>query len=171
MSFLELAKRRYSTRKYLNTPVEREKLELILEAGRIAPSAHNYQAFKVIIVQDTEGLDKISKTAKLWGAPLAIIVCEDKSRAWINSYNNRQLISHDAVIATTHMMLEAADLGLGSLWIGRFDPAVIREDFSLPGELEAINILAIGYGDGEKASPDRYADTRRPISEMVIGDY
>lgn len=168
MEFLELAKKRYSNRKYSNKMVEKEKLELILEAARVAPSAHNNQAFKLIVVQTPEGLKKVSKAGNIYGASLAIIVCEDKESAWTNPFNNRQLVSHDAVIATDHMILQATELGIKSVWIGWFDPAVIKVEFNLPENLEAINILALGYSDDIPAKTDRHAKVRKPIGELVV---
>lgn len=166
--FLELAKQRHSTRKYQEKNVEREKIDLILEAARIAPSAHNYQAFKLIVVQQQAGLDKIAKAGNIYGAPLAIIVCEDKKSAWINPFNDRQLVSHDSIIATDHMMLEATELGLDSVWVCWFDPAIIKQEFNLPDNLEAINILAIGYGDKNAVSP---AKKRKAIDEIVLTEF
>ncbi|NLT39360.1 MAG: nitroreductase [Clostridiales bacterium] len=163
MEFLELARARHSTRGFSGTPVEPGKLEKILEAARLAPSAHNYQAYKLLVVQSEEGLAKIAKAGNIHGAPAAIIVFEDSSRAWTNPYNNRQLVSHDSVIATDHMMLEATDLGLDSLWVCWFDPAVIKAEFDAPENLEPINILALGYSSRGGAPPKQ----RKELGELV----
>lgn len=96
-----------------------------------------------------------------------IIVCEDKSSAWTNPYNDRQLVSHDAIIATDHMMLEATELGIGSVWICWFDPAIIRSEFNLPENLEALNILALGYSTGSIPSIDRHIKTRKILNKLV----
>ncbi len=163
MEFLELARKRYSTRKFSGRPVEEDKLEKILQAACLAPSAHNYQAYKLLVVKSPEGFAKIAKAGNIYGAPLAIIVLEDKSTAWTNPFNNRQLVSHDSVIATDHMMLQATDLGLESIWICWFDPAVIREEFALPDNLEAINILAVGYAE----NPAPPVKKRKELSDLV----
>lgn len=168
MNFLELAKKRYSNRKFTEQIIEKDKLEKILEAARVAPSAHNYQAYKLIVVQTKEGINKIGKAGNIHGAPTAIIVCEDKSKAWINHYNDRQLVSHDATIATTHMMLEATELGVESVWVCLFDPAIIRSEFNLPENLEAINILALGYSSGTAPSSDRHSKARKTLNELVV---
>ncbi|MDU4802124.1 MAG: nitroreductase family protein [Clostridium butyricum] len=168
MDFLELAKKRFSSRRFTEQVVERNKLEKILEAAHVAPSANNYQAYELIVVQTKEGLDKIDKAGLIYGAKTAIIICEDKSKAWINPYNGRRLISHDATIATDHMMLEATDLGIGSVWICCFDPAIIKREFKLPENLEAINILALGYSSENISSSDRHDRVRKSLDELVI---
>lgn len=167
MEFLELAKKRYSSRKYTEKQVEKEKLDTILEAARVAPTAHNNQSFKIIVVQTKEGLNKIAKAGNIYGAPLAIIVCEDKATAWINPFSKRQLVSHDSVIATDHMILEATELGVNSVWVCHFDSAVIRTEFNLPENLEAINILALGYSNETPSDSNRHAKARKQISELV----
>lgn len=168
MKFLELAKKRHSSRKYTEQTIEKEKLDIILEAARIAPSAHNQQAYKLIVVQTKDGLSKIGKAGNIYGAPLAIIVCEDKASAWTNPFNERQLVSHDSVIATDHMMLQATELGVQSVWVCWFDPAVIKTEFNLEENFEAINILVLGYSNETESNPDRHAKTRKQLSDLVI---
>ena len=73
----------------------------------------------------------------------------------------------DASIVTDHMMLRATELGLGSVWICRFKPDVVREAFALPENLEPVNILAVGYADGQPADPQRHSTTRKPMKELV----
>jgi len=167
MGFLELAKKRFSSRRFTEQVVKRNKLERILEAAHVAPSAHNYQAYELIVVQTKEGLDKIGKAGFIYGAKTAIIVCEDKSKAWINPYNGRQLVSHDATIATDHMMLEATELGIGSVWVCCFDPAIIKSEFNLSENLEAINILALGHSSGNILSSERHDRVRKSLDELV----
>lgn len=168
MEFLELAKKRYSSRKYSDKLVEKEKLELILEAAWVAPSAHNNQAYKLIVVQTSEGLKKIEKAGNIYGAKLAIIVCEDKASAWTNPFNKRQLVSQDAIIATDHMILQATELGINSVWIAWFDPGIIKVEFNLPENLEAINILALGYSDETPSKANRHIKARKPLGELVF---
>jgi nitroreductase len=167
MNFFELAKKRCSVRNYEAREVEKEKLLKILEAGRIAPTAANLQPHRIIVVQQKEGLDKLSKCARLYGAPLALIVCGDRDVSWKRSYDRKDSLDIDATIVTDHMMLQAADLGLGSVWICHFNPAILRKEFNLPNNIEPINILAIGYAAGETSSPDRHDSMRKPLSEIV----
>lgn len=167
MDFMELAKRRCSVRAYEDRKVEPEKLERILEAARIAPTAKNLQPVKLLAVQSGEGLEKVGKAANIYGAPLAIIVCADHQRAWTRPFDGKCSTDIDASILTDHMMLEATELGLGSVWICFFKPDVLREEFSLPEHLEPVNILAVGYASGTPASPDRHDKTRVPMDNLV----
>ena len=116
MNFLEMAEKRYSVRRYSDKKVETEKLEKILHAAHVAPTAVNLQPVRLIVVQERNGLEKISKGANIYGAPLAIIVCADHDKAWIRPFDNKQTGDIDASILTDHMMMEATELGLGSVW-------------------------------------------------------
>lgn len=170
MDFLELAKKRYSVRSYTNQPVEQNKLDVILETARVAPTGANLQPQHLYVVQSEDGLQKIGKAANIYGAPLAILVCCDTERTWKRPFDNKKLTDIDATIVTDHMMLAAADLGLGSVWICYFKPDVLQKEFNLPKNLEPINILAIGYADTQAepaASPERHNQARKPLADTV----
>lgn len=168
MVFLELAKKRYSVRKYSDKKVEKEKLDLILEAGRVAPTGANRQPQRLIVVQGQEGLEKIGKAANIYGAPCAIVVCSDTEEVWVRPMDGKKLTDIDASIVTDHMMLQATELGLGTVWICYFKPDVLRAEFGLPETVEPVNILAVGYSaDSEPQSPERHAKARKPLSETV----
>lgn len=169
MDFLEMAKPRYSARSYTDKQLSKETLEKILEAGRIAPTAVNFQPQKIIVVQSKEGLKKIDAARTIYNAQTALIVCNDTDISWKRRrFDNKEFGEIDVSIVTTYMMLEAASLGVDSLWIGAFDPEMIKRDFNLPGNLEPINILALGYADCEAASSERYDTQRKPIEETVF---
>ena len=167
MNFLEIAKSRYSVRDYKSQKVEQEKLEKILFAAHVAPTAANLQPVRLIVVQEDEGLNKIGKAANLYGAPLAIIVCSEHTQAWTRPFDRKQTVDIDASILTDHMMMEATELGLGSVWICYFKPDVIKKEFQLPDTLEPINILAIGYSNENPADPERHAAQRISLDELV----
>lgn len=167
MDFLEIAKKRYSVRSYLDRKVEGEKLDKILQAAHIAPTAANLQPVRLIVVQKKDGLEKIGKGANIYGAPLAIIVCADHNKAWVRPFDKKKTSDIDASILTDHMMMEATELGLGSVWVCYFKPDVIRKEFSLPDNLEPINILAIGYSNEAAADSERHSQNRIPIKELV----
>ena len=167
MHFLNLAKSRYSVRNYNEKKVESEKLNRILEAAHVAPTAANLQPVRLLVVQEENALTKIGKAANIYGAPLAIIVCSDHSVAWKRPFDNKQTTDIDASIVPDHMMLEATELGLGTVWVCYFKPDVIKQEFNLPDTLEPINILAIGDSDEQPASPKRHATQRIPLSEFV----
>ena len=170
MNFLELAKKRYTVRAYTKQIVEKEKLDVILEAGRVAPTGANRQPQRLIVIQDKEGLNKIGKAANIYGASLAIIVCSDVNKTWTRPFDNKKLTDIDASIVTDHMMLAATDLGLGSVWVCYFKPEVLKAEFNLPPNLEPVNILVIGYADTEKEavqSSKRHSASRKALSETV----
>lgn len=167
MNFIDLAKKRYSVRSYKKKQIEREKLDLILEAARVAPTAANRQPVHLIAVQGRNGLSKIEKAADIYGAPLAIIVCADGSKAWTRPFDGKRTGDIDASILTDHMMLEATELGLGSVRICYFKPDVIKKEFNLPNNIEAINILAIGYANDIPADPERHGKERTNMNKLV----
>jgi len=167
--FLTLAKERYSVRKYKDTPVETEKLKTILEAGRIAPSACNKQPWIFLVINNSDGIAKLTKGCNPFAAPLAVIICADTTAAWVR-HDNKNHGEIDATIATDHMMLCAQDLGLSTCWICAFNPEIIREEFNIPDHIVPVNILPIGYsGDEKPQPPDRHTDinTRKPLEIIV----
>lgn len=168
MKLLELAKQRYSVRGYSDKPVESEKLALILEAGRVAPTAANFQPQKLLVIQSEEGHKKLKKAANVFDAPVAIVVCGDKDEVWKRPYDGKDVLDVDVSIITDHMMLQATELGLGTIWVAYFKPDIIKQEFNLPSNLEPINILGIGYATSEPASPDRHEKTRKSLSETVV---
>lgn len=167
MEFSELAKKRYSVRSYNGKKVEKEKVEKILEAAHAAPTAANLQPVRLLVIQQEEGLKKLSKAANIYHAPLAIVVCADHDKAWVRPFDKKQTCDIDASILTDHMMLQAADLGLGSVWICYFKPDILREEFRIPENLEPVNILAVGYSDETPQSPDRHGETRTAVKNLA----
>ena len=167
MSFIEIAKMRYSVRKYSDRAVESEKLEKIIEAAHVAPTAANLQPVKLIIVQSEEGLNKLGKAANTYDAPIAIIVCADHSKAWTRPFDGKKTTDIDATILTDHMMHEATELGLGTCWVCYFKADIISKEFRLPDNLEPINILAIGYADEVPADSNRHVKERIAVEKLV----
>ena len=167
MDFLSLAKQRCSVRKYKNDTVEKEKLDKILEAARVAPTAANMQSQRLLVVNSKEGLQKLSKGVNFHGAPLAIIVCGDHSDVFVRPFDKQDMVMVDATIVADHIVLEAEDLGLGSCWLTYFEPATIRKEFNIPNNLEPVAIIALGYADVAKASPDRHTRDRKAIEDFV----
>lgn len=167
MSFMDNAKIRSSVRAYKPQKVEKEKLDLILEAAHVAPTAANLQPVRLIVVQEKEGLAKIEKAAGIYRAPLAIIVCADHNTAWVRPFDKKQTGDIDASILTDHMMLQATELGLGTVWVCYFKPDILAKEFDLPANLEPVNILVIGYSDEALADPDRHSGTRIPLDTLV----
>ena len=167
MELLEIAKKRFSVRDYTDQKVEPEKLNKILEAAHVAPTAANLQPVHLIVAQSDGALAKVSKAANIYGAPLAIIVCADHNKAWVRPFDKKQTCDIDASILTDHMMLQASDLGLGSVWICYFKPDILREEFCIPKNLEPVNILAVGYSEETPQSSDRHEETRIAVKSLA----
>ena len=134
MDFEKLAAERYSLRKFSDQPVEEETLARILEAGRNAPTAHNNQPQRILVLRSKEALALADGCARShFDSPVMLVVSYDPADAWIREEDGKNHGEIDAAIATTQMMLQAADLGLGTTYIGMFDPEKLRAAF--PEEL------------------------------------
>lgn len=168
MSFLDLARRRCSVRKYLPKPVEREKLQQVIEAGRIAPSAANRQPWHFIVVDDEAVKNELASVYRgEWfrEAPAVIVICGDHETSW-KRFDGKDHCDVDAAIAIDHMTLAAADMGLGTCWICAFDSAKCHKLFNLPENMEVIALLPIGYPVVE-GDPERHATARKKIDEVM----
>jgi nitroreductase len=167
MDFLELAEARYSCRKISDRPVEQEKIDKILKAAKFSPSAHNNQAYKVWVIKTPSEAAKVSEATNCtFGAPLFFVVGTSESEGWVRPADGRNFADVDTCIAATQMMLEIADLGLATTWVGWFDPAVMKKNFP---QMEGSDLLAIfptGY-PAEGAHPSRQHGDRRPMEDNV----
>ncbi len=167
MEFKEVIKDRFSCKKYSDRPVEEEKLAAVLEAGRLAPTAKNYQEQRVYVVQTAEGLAKVdSLTPCRYGAPTVLIVAFDKDHVFTYPGEKRDSGIEDASIVATHMLLAAADEGLDSCWLNFFDPEKAAETFGLPENEEILMMMDLGYAADESIRL-RNQKIRRPLSETV----
>lgn len=165
MNFLELATKRYSVRAFRQTPIPQAEIEKILLAGNAAPTAHNNQPQKIIVVRSDEGLATLRKCTEChYNAPLAFIICYDREKCWERGYDQKHSGDIDASIVATHMMLETADLSIGSAWIMYFIPEAIRVEFELPDNVEPVAVLIMGYTD---AQPSQDHFKRRDLDEYV----
>src|SRR5512139_1572270 len=135
MDFQELIRKRYSVRAYKPNPVEDEKLARTLEAARLAPTAANRQPFRILVIS-TKGREE--ELRRVYGrewftqAPLVLAVCVVTGESWVRSHDNWNAGEVDAAIAMTHIVLAAAEEGLGTCWIAAFDPKAAREVLGLP---------------------------------------
>lgn len=168
MDFLELAKERYSCRHFSDKEIEQEKIDKILEAARLAPTGRNSQSQRILVLTDKEELAKLSGcTPYGWNAPLVFLICYDKNESWKRHLDNFDGGMQDICIVTTHMMFEVTDLGLGSTWVGAFDPSKAREIYNVPENYEIAAILPVGY-PSEEAHPSRLHADRKPVEEIVF---
>lgn len=167
MDFAALAKARYSLRKFDARPVEKEKLDQILEAGRNAPTAHNLQPQRIFVMQSPEALEKADGCMLChFHPPVVLVVAYDAQEAWNREGDGKNHGEIDATIAATQMMLQAADLGLGTTYVGMFDPVKFVETFPEMAGLTPIAVLPLGY-PAETAHPSKFHDSRKPVEDLV----
>lgn len=171
MDFFTLAQTRYSVRRFSKKPVEPEKLARILETARFAPTACNYQPQRILVLQSPESLSRCKKcTPNLFGAPLALLVCYDRQASWKRSYDGMDSGEADAAVVAAHILLEAAELGLGATYAAFFDPAAFRREFALPDRLEPAVFLPLGY-PAEDDVPAPLHQNRKPLAELVFYEH
>lgn len=167
MEFEKLSAERYSLRKFSDKPVEDEKLALILESGRNAPTAHNNQPQRIFVLRTPEALEKADGcTSMHFHAPMMLAVAYDPAAAWVRELDGKNHGEIDAAIAVTQMMLQAADLGLGTTYVGMFEPEKLLAAFPEMAGLRPIALLPLGY-PAEGAHPARLHNDRKPLEELV----
>ena len=167
MDFAKLAAERYSLRKFSDRPVEAEKLSAVLEAGRNAPTAHNNQPQRILVLRSKEALALADGCARSYfDSPVMLVVSYDPADAWIREEDGKNHGEIDAAIAVTQMMLQAADLGLGTTYVGMFDPEKLHAAFPELAGLTPIALLPMGY-PAEGAHPSRLHTDRKPLEELV----
>ncbi|MBI2851802.1 MAG: nitroreductase family protein [Chloroflexi bacterium] len=165
MSFLELARKRYSVRTFKQDPVEDAKLNEVLEAAQAAPTAANRQPFQLVIVhtagKETE-LARINSRPGFVQAPLLIFAVAVPSQAWVHR-DGKNYMDVDIAIVMDHLTLAATDLGLGTCWIAAFDRTAAREFLGLPPDVEPIVVTPLGYPAPETPREKK----RKSMAELV----
>jgi nitroreductase len=163
MAFSQLIKQRYSVRAYKPDPVPEDKLQQVLEAARLAPTASNRQPFQIIVIK-TAGRE--ADLRRIYGrewftqAPIVLCVCGIPDQAWVRGHDNKNYTYVDVAIAMDHMVLAATDLGLGTCWIAAFDPQAAHEVLGLPQGVEPVIFTPLGYP----------ADQPRPKERKALSD-
>ena len=164
MQFSELIEKRYSVRAYKPDPVEDDKLQQVLEAARLAPTAANRQAIQFIVIHT---VDREAELRRIYEAdwfvqpPLVICACGIPSQNWVRK-DGKNYNDVDVAIAMDHLILAATNLGLGTCWIAAFDGDVAREVLHLPDDVEPIAFTPLGYPADQPG-----LKKRKPLSELV----
>ena len=148
MNFLDLVKKRYAVRDYDSREVEQDKLDYILECVRLAPSAVNFQPWRIKVAKSGEELERIHTVYhQPWykKAPCVIVVCANHLVSWHRRADGKDHADIDAAIATEHLCLAAAEQGLGTCWVCNFDVNLCKEVLNLPDNIEPIVLIPMGY--------------------------
>ena len=168
MQFIELATKRYSVRSYKAELVDDDKLQSVLEAARLAPTAANRQAFRLILIptksRESELL-RIYNRSWFVQAPVVICICAIPHEAWVRS-DGKNYSDVDAAIVMDHLVLAAADLGLGTCWVGAFDPVAAREVLGIPEQVDPIAFTPLGY-----PADQLRAKKRKSLDDLVKHDH
>ena len=167
MEFKDVVRNRFSCKKYGEKQVEKEKLDAILEAGRLAPTAKNLQEQHIYVVQSAEALAKIDKvTPCRYGASTVLVVAFDSENVFTYPGGKRDSGTEDATIVATHMILAAADEGVDSCWVNFLDPEQLAQELGLPENEEVLMVMDLGYA-AEGAGPLPNHASRKPLAETV----
>lgn len=171
MNFIKLAEERFSVRQFTQERIEQEKIELILRAGHLAPTGCNLQPQRILVINTDASIEKLRRcTHSHFDAPTAMLICYHTEECWKRTrFDGRASGVMDASIVTTHMMLQAADMGLGATWVMHFDPEALRREFAVPAELDPVALLMLGY-PAPDAVPHRFHSEFRPMEETVCYD-
>lgn len=165
MEYSELIAKRYSVRAYRPDPVEDEKLQKVLEAARLAPTACNRQPFQIIVVH-TRGreaeLSRIYRQPWFVQAPLILCAVGLPGEGWVRSADKRRYLDVDVAIVMDHLILEAANQGLGTCWIAAFNAKAAREVLQLPKDVEPLIFTPLGY-PADMPGPKE----RKPLKDLV----
>lgn len=170
MNFYELSKARYSVRHYSNQEVEEEKISKILETGRIAPTAANLQPQKIYVLKSKAAMEKArSVTRMMYDAPMAFLICYDDTISWKGTafgdpdYDGGEA---DCAIVASMMMMQATELGLGTLYVRGYCAKTVSEVFELPENIHPVCFLLVGY-PSEMSKPIARHYSRKELKETV----
>ena len=167
MKFVELVKNRFSCKDFSERDVESMNLNIILEAGRFAPTSNNNQPQRIYVCKSKESLSKIDElTPCRYKAPLVLLIAYDENEAFVYPEGKYNTGVEDATIVASHMILAATSIGIDSCWVSFFDPDKASKKFSLPENEKIVAMLDLGYAnDGVKPLENHFK--RKNIDETV----
>ena len=168
MEYFDLIKERFSVRSFKEEKLSDKDIETILNAGHLAPTGCNNQPQRVYVLQSDDAIEKLKGCTKChFNAPTAMLVCYNKDEVWRRKYDGKSSGVVDASIVATHMMLAAADIGVGTTWVMHFDPNAMIQTFEIPENIIPVALLVMGYLS-DNAKPLGLHFESRPVSETVI---
>ena len=154
MDLLQLMQDRYSVRLYAEKEVEEEKLDAVLKAALIAPTAKNNQPFRIYVLKSAEALEKIRNLTRCaFNAPVVLLFTYNKDEQWNNPLEEGIVSGvEDTAIVATHAMLEAVEQGLGTCWVNFFPNTEVEKAFGIPENERSVLLLPLGY-PAESSAP------------------
>jgi len=167
MDLMDTIKRRYSCRGYADTPVEPEKINILLEAARLAPSARNVQDWRFVVVTDTDTRKALQTAAAgqpfVAQAPVVIVACSVSNKRM--NLCAQPYASINVAIALEHIALAATSVGLAACWIGSFKPQAVRRILNIPTHIAVVELMSLGYPIEKGVSPKRL-----PVDQIACRD-
>jgi len=168
--FLTLAAERFSVRSFQPTHLPKDQIDLLLKAAHLAPTGCNFQPQRILVLNTDASVEVLKSCTKChFDAPTAMLICYNREECWTRRYDGAKSGIVDASIVATHIMLAAADLGIGVTWVMHFDPAAMRERFHIPANVEPVALLVMGY-PAEDAAPYPMHSQFRDPDETVCYD-
>lgn len=169
MNFTELAKSRYSVRKFDPRPIEQEKMEQILAVGNAAPTGCNYQPQRIYVVQSEEGIAKLNALSRcIFGAKTVLLFAYDIAEEWKNPLESGVHSGvQDVSIVATHIMLQAWELGIGTCWVNYFANTKLEREMGLPENEKVVLLMPIGYPAEDAAPLEKMHSVCKELRETV----
>ena len=170
MEFEKLITERHSVRNFRQEHLTEDCISKLLDAAHKAPTGCNFQPQRILVMNTDESIEKLKQCTKChFNAPTAMLICYNEDESWKRPYDGALSAPVDAAIVATHIMLQAYNIGIGSCWVMHFNPALIKEMFSIPSNINPVALLVMGY-PAENAAPHEYHNTYRPMDEIVVYD-
>ncbi len=168
MEYFDLIEKRFSVRNFSREKLSKEDTEKILKAGHLAPTGCNNQPQRIYVLESDEAIEKLKLCTKChFNAPNAMLVCYNKDEVWRRKYDGKSCGVADACIVATHMMLAAADIGIGTTWVMHFDPTALVKEFEIPENIIPVALLVMGYPADDAAPLDMHFKYRQ-MTDTVI---
>lgn len=172
MDFITLASERYSVRKFSDKAIGQESIARILKAAQLAPTACNFQPQRILVINNDESLSKLRNCTKWhFDCNLAMLVCFDEDECWIRRYDNTKSGTVDASIVATHMMLAAAEIGIGSTCVMSYDPVAMRREFEIPNNIKDVALLVMGYPADDAVPNERHTQYRASDEIIMFNEF
>ena len=168
MDFEKLISERFSVRSFKEKHLEQEIIDKLIKSSHLAPTGCNNQPQRILILNTDKSIEKLKKCTKChFNAPCAFLVCYNKDESWKRPYDGAMCAPVDAAIVTTHIMLCAHNIGIGSCWVMHFNPQAMRDEFNIPDNIEPVALLVMGYPT-EDAFPHEFHNTYRSLDDVIF---